>query len=199
MTQPRIEFWFDFASTYSYLSAMRLDTLARAARIEVTWRPFLLGPIFAAQGWTSSPFNLYPAKGAYMWRDMARLCEQRGLPFAKPAPFPQNGVLAARTAQLALETPQGAAFCQAVYGAQFAKGHDIADPDTICACLDQSGLPRDLINAALSDDNKARLRASTEEAMARGIFGAPSFATGLELFWGDDRLEQALDWATRHA
>ncbi|MCP3982890.1 MAG: hypothetical protein GY723_00790 [bacterium] len=70
-----IEFWFEFASTYSYLTAMRIDTIAQAAGAETVWKPFLLGPIFRAQGWNDSPFNLYPAKGRYMWRDMERLCQ----------------------------------------------------------------------------------------------------------------------------
>ena len=68
-----MEFWFDFASTYSYLAAARIDQIAR-----VVWRPFVLGPIFARFGWQDSPFNLYPAKGAYMWRDMARTSERLG-------------------------------------------------------------------------------------------------------------------------
>ena len=199
MTQLRIEFWFDFASTYSYLSAMRLDPLARAAGVGVTWRPFLLGPIFAAQGWTTSPFRIYPAKGRYMWRDMTRRTQALGLPLQQPDNLPQNSVLAARVAQLALGTPKGVAFCKSVYGAEFGQGRDIADPVVIRACLEQSGLPCDMIEAAQSDDNKRRLRRSVEEAMARGFFGAPSFTVGDELFWGGDRLEQALDWAVGHA
>lgn len=199
MTQSRIEFWFDFASTYSYLSAMRLDPLARAAGVEVTWRPFLLGPIFAAQGWTTSPFRIYPAKGRYMWRDMARRTQALGLPLKELDNMPQNSVLAARVAQLALGAPQGVAFCRAVFAAQFGQGRDIAEVAVIRDCLESTGLSCDLIERAAQDDNRLILRRSTEEAMARGLFGAPSFTVGDELFWGDDRLEQALDWAARHA
>lgn len=199
MTQPRIEFWFDFASTYSYLSAMRLGPLAQDAAVEVTWRPFLLGPIFAAQGWTTSPFRIYPAKGRYMWRDMARRTQALGLPLKELDNMPQNSVLAARVAQLALGTTQGVAFCRSVFAAQFGQGRDIAEEAVIRDCLEGVGLPCDLIARAGQDDNRLILRRSTEEAMARGIFGAPSFTTQDELFWGDDRLEQALDWASRHA
>lgn len=199
MTQSRIEFWFDFASTYSYLSAMRLDPLARAAGVEVSWRPFLLGPIFAAQGWTTSPFRIYPAKGRYMWRDMARRTQALGLPLKELDNMPQNSVLAARVAQLALGTPQGVAFCRSVFAAQFGQGRDIAEAAVIRDCLESTGLPCDLIDRAGQDDNRLILRRSTEEAMARGLFGAPSFTVGDELFWGDDRLEQALAWTTRHA
>ena len=73
----RISFWYDFASTYSYLAAMRIDSLAAAAGVEVAWRPFLLGPIFKAQGWDSSPFNIYPAKGRHMVRDLERTAAAR--------------------------------------------------------------------------------------------------------------------------
>jgi 2-hydroxychromene-2-carboxylate isomerase len=66
---PTVEFWFEFASTYSYVAAGRIEHLSGAAGVEVAWRPFLLGPIFQKQGWSDSPFNLYPAKGAYMWRE----------------------------------------------------------------------------------------------------------------------------------
>ena len=68
----RIEFWFEFASTYSYPAALRVDAAARSAQLELAWRPFLLGPIFKAQGWNDSPFNIHPAKGRYMWRDLER-------------------------------------------------------------------------------------------------------------------------------
>jgi len=93
-----LDFWFDFASTYSYPSAMRIGVLAARSGVRVNFRPFLLGPIFKAQGWTTSPFNLYPGKGRHMWRDLERICADLGLPFRRPDPFPQNSLLAARVA-----------------------------------------------------------------------------------------------------
>ena len=94
-----IAFWYDFASTYSYLSAMRIARLCEEAGVALRWRPFLLGPVFAAQGWTTSPFNIYPAKGRHMWRDMARLAHLNGLaPIRTEGDFPQHSVLAARVA-----------------------------------------------------------------------------------------------------
>ncbi len=194
----QIEFWFEFASTYSYLSAMRLPKEAAKAGVSVRWRPFLLGPIFAAQGWNTSPFRIYPAKGKYMWRDMERRSQALGLPLAWSDTFPQNSVLASRVAQLALQTDQGVAFCQAVYTAEFGQGHDISQTPVIADCLAQSGLPADLIDRALQDDNKLALRRTNEEADRRSIFGAPSFMVGDELFWGDDRLDDALEWALKH-
>lgn len=197
MTQTQITFWFDFASTYSYLTAHRIEALALQRQVQVIWRPFLLGPVFKAQGWDSSPFNLYPLKGAYMWRDMERRCAEAGLRLIKPDPFPQNSLMAARVALAALDTDRGPAFCKAVYAAQFADGRDISDPDTMRLALERAGLDPAMAGCAKDPEIKARLIASGEEVQAKGIFGAPSFTDGDELFWGDDRLEQALDWAAR--
>jgi len=80
----KIQFWFEFASTYSYPAAMRLEQAAAQAGVALEWKLFLLGPIFRSQGWSDSPFNLYPAKGRYMWRDLERTCEKAGLPFRRP-------------------------------------------------------------------------------------------------------------------
>ena len=110
--RPVLEFWYEFASTYSYLAAMRIEGRAEAAGVEVRWRPFLLGPIFAAQGWTTSPFNLYPAKGRYMWRDMEREAARLGLPCRRPDPFPQNTLVAARVALYGADQGWTPAFSQ---------------------------------------------------------------------------------------
>ncbi len=98
MRRSVIEFWFDFASTYSWLSAVRIEALAQASDCAISWRPFLLGPIFKAQGWTSSPFNLYPAKGRYMVRDISRIATARQRAFVMPDAFPANSLAAARLA-----------------------------------------------------------------------------------------------------
>lgn len=189
--QPLI-FWFDFASTYSYLSAERIEALCADAGVALEWRPILLGPVFGAQGWDNSPFNIYPAKGRYMWRDMERLCAARGLTFQRPDPFPQNTLLAARVARATGANP---AFCRAVFQAEFQQGAQVSDPDVIAGLLSDCGLSAELMAAAQSDANKAGLRADVETAMALGIFGAPSFTIGEELFWGDDRLEAAIGFA----
>lgn len=191
----KLTFWFELASTYSYLSAMRIDAMAETAGVEVTWRPVPLGPIFGAQGWTTSPFEIYPAKGRYMWRDMERLCTARGLPFAKPDLFPQNSIHAARVALAALETPQGRAFCKALYTAQFARGANIAERVTLEAALRDVGLPVEMVEAAADPARKAELKACSNAAAKLGLFGAPSFTVGDELYWGDDRLAEALDFA----
>jgi 2-hydroxychromene-2-carboxylate isomerase len=198
MSRPTVEFWFEFASTYSYLSAMRIEHLAERAGVTVYWRPFLLGPIFKAQGLESSPFVVYPVKGQYMWRDMVRLCAAEGLPFLRPAIFPQHGLLAARVALVALAEDWGPAFVRAVYAREFAQGRDISEEDEIRAVLTELNQdPAKVLDAAASPTRKQQLRAQNEEAMRLGIFGAPSFVVEGELFWGNDRLEEALQWATR--
>jgi 2-hydroxychromene-2-carboxylate isomerase len=197
MPRPVLDFWFDFASTYSYLAAMRIEPLAQKADVWVRFRPFLLGPIFKAQGWTTSPFNLYPAKGRHMWRDLERSCAELQLPFRRPDPFPQNSLLAARVALAGLDQRWGEEFCRALFRAEFADGRRIDDAAAVGDVL--AGLeidPEAALAAARSDAIKARLRAQTEEAQRLGLFGAPSFTTADgELFWGNDRLEPALRWA----
>lgn len=193
-----LSFWFDFASTYSYPAAMRIEEWAGARGVSIVWRPFLLGPIFADQGWRNSPFNIYPAKGKYMWRDMERLCAAESLPFVRPQPFPQNSLLAARVAY-ALAPEARAAFCRAVFAKEFGRGDSIDDEAFVANILADHGLPPDALGRAGSEEAKAALRASVDEARTLGIFGAPSFTTqDGELFWGFDRLEAALDWARRH-
>jgi 2-hydroxychromene-2-carboxylate isomerase len=197
MTPPRLDFWFDFASTYSYPAALRIGPLADEAGVAINFRPFLLGPIFKAQGWASSPFNLYPAKGGYMWRDLERICADLALPFRRPDPFPQNSLIAARVALVGLHEAWGEEFCLEIFRAQFGDGERIDDADAISRILARLGTAAEpILKAAQSDDNKQRLRDQTQEAERRGIFGAPTFVTADdEMFWGNDRLERALRWA----
>ena len=199
MAAPTLDFWFEFASTYSYPAAMRVTPLAKAAGVIVRWRPFVLGPIFKAQGWATSPFNIYPEKGRYMWRDLERICGALKLPFVRPEPFPQNSLLAARVALLALAEPWGENYCRAVYRAEFGESRKVEVAETIAEVLKSLGQDAGaVLERAQSEEIKSQLRAQTEEAQRLGIFGAPSFVTADgELFWGNDRLEAALDWATR--
>lgn len=199
MAALALDFWFDFASTYSYPAAMRIRALASAAGVAVSFRPFLLGPIFAAQGWTTSPFNLFAAKGRNMWRDLERICADLALPLRRPKPFPQSSLLAARVALLGLRDGWGEDFCRAVYRAEFAHGQRIDDLETMRAILSDLKVdPAAALAAAQENDIKERLRSETAEAQRIGIFGAPSFTTADgELFWGNDRLESALAWVKR--
>ncbi|MFN2376258.1 MAG: 2-hydroxychromene-2-carboxylate isomerase [Candidatus Binatia bacterium] len=188
----QVTFWFEFASTYSYPAAMRIEEAARAAGVTLGWRPFLLGPIFKSQGWADSPFNIYPAKGRYMWRDMERLCEEQGLPLVRPSRFPRNGLLPARIVALHEDEPWIPAFVRGMYRANFAEDREISDPDVVASVLGSVGQDASRIDEAGSDAAKEKLRALTEEAIALDIFGAPTLVVGRELFWGNDRVETAL-------
>jgi len=199
MSKPTLEFWYEFASTYSYLAASRIEQLAAERGVTVQWRPFLLGPIFAAQGWTTSPFNIFEAKGRNMWRDMERQSGTLGLKLVRPSAFPRNGLLPSRVAMLGASDSWGPAFTRAVYHANFAEDRDIADAAVIGALLRELKLPADEVLAkAQAPENKDALKHQTARAIELGLFGAPSFTVGKELFWGNDRLEQALDWAAKH-
>ena len=191
-----IEFWYEFGSTYSYPTAVRIERMAADAGIALHWRPFLLSPIFQALGWNDSPFNIYPAKGRYMWRDLERVCAADGLPLKlPPARFPQNGLKAARLALVGDAEGWTPAFTRAVFAANYAEQKDISDDATLTMILERLGVDAErAFAAANAPENKQALKAQTEEAAARGLFGAPSFTVGDELFWGNDRLEQALAW-----
>jgi 2-hydroxychromene-2-carboxylate isomerase len=195
----KLQFWFEFASTYSYPAAMRIDKAAAARGVDVEWRPFLLGPLFhAQQGLKDSPFNAFPVKVLYMWRDMERVCTKHSLQFQKPQRFPQNGLMAAR---ITLSLPQADRpnFVKAVYQANFVHDRDISDPQILHAAARRAGLdPLETLAAMDSDEVKTKLKEETTFAADLGLFGAPSFITDDgEIFWGNDRLEDALDWAVR--
>jgi 2-hydroxychromene-2-carboxylate isomerase len=135
-----IEFWYEFASTYSYPAAMRVERLAAEAGVAVVWRPFLLGPLFhAQQGLTDSPFNAFPVKGKYMWRDMERVCAEEGLPLNHPSQFPRNGLLAARVAIAGLDDGWTPDFSRKVYEANFVADQDISSPEVLAPLIAEAG------------------------------------------------------------
>ncbi|WP_233836149.1 2-hydroxychromene-2-carboxylate isomerase [Paraburkholderia sp. ZP32-5] len=190
-----IEFWFDFGSNYSYLSMMRIEALAAARHVQVLWRPFLLGPVFRQMGFENSPFVLQKEKGAYVWKDMERQCRKYGLALTRPSVFPRAALLAMRVAVLGANEQWMAAYCRKIMQLNFVDDRDIGSIDVVSEALDALGLPAQrLIAEAQSDANKLRLREQTESAINKGIFGAPTFFVGDEMFWGNDRLEDALDY-----
>lgn len=198
---PTVEFWFEFASTYSYLSVMRIEAAAARLGVRVVWKPFLLGPIFRSFGWNNSPFVLQKAKGEYMRQDMARECAKQGLPWTQPSTFPRSSVLPARVALLGAEAPWIGAFCQRIMLRNFAQDQDIHTPQAVGQALAALGLPaEEILILAQSGAIKESLREQTHAAQIRGIFGAPTFFVGDAMFWGNDRLDDALACAAaRHS
>jgi 2-hydroxychromene-2-carboxylate isomerase len=196
-----VEFWFEFGSNYSYISVMRIEDAARRLGVHIAWKPFLLGPVFGALGMENSPFVLQKEKGAYVQQDMARLCRKYGLsPWVKPSVFPRLGVLPLRIVSLAAEQPWVGAFCRKVMELNFVLDQDINHPEQMAPILTGLGLPSsDILERAQSEPIKTRLREQTDEARARGIFGAPTFLVGTEMFWGNDRLDDALVFASERA
>lgn len=188
-----VEFWFEYASTYSYLSAMRIEHVCSERGVKLIWKPFLLGPIFSSQGWRDSPFNIYTAKGEYMWADMAREAARLGLPFNKPRLFPQSGLTAARITCAHAKADWIGQFVRDIYTANFVTGSDISDPLTLATLLNPIVPdPASVLSDARSEAVKMALRDQTEQAAKLGIFGAPTFRVGGEIYWGNDRLDQAL-------
>src|SRR5690606_20733612 len=122
-----LDFWFEFASPYSYPAAMRVEQLAEQVGVTVRWRAFLLGAVFQQYGWQTTPDKIFPAKGDYMWRDMQRICDSLNMPYQKPSTFPRNGLVAARICAHYADQPWIVEFTRQVYQANFAEDQNIAD------------------------------------------------------------------------
>jgi 2-hydroxychromene-2-carboxylate isomerase len=193
---PTVEIWFDLASMYSYLSVMRIEELAASAGVQVQWEPFLLGPIFESFGWNSSPFILQKEKGEYMWKDLPRQCRKYGLPWKRPSVFPRNTVLPVRVALHGAHQSWGPAFAKEMMLRNWERDEDISGEASVRSALESVGLPAASVLAeAQAPQNKPRLRAQVERARGKKIFGAPTFFVRGEMFWGNDRLEDALEAA----
>ncbi len=191
--QPCIEFWFEFASNYSYLSVMRIEAAAAQCGVKVIWQPFLLGPIFESLGWNTSPFVLQKLKGEYVWKDMQRQCQKYGLPWRQPGIFPRRSTLPLRVALLGSEQPWIGAYCQRIMRLNFAEDREIDTVEQVASVLEEFRLPAlQLIAEAQSDANRQHFRAQIDLARAKGVFGAPTFFVKGEMFWGNDRLDDAL-------
>jgi 2-hydroxychromene-2-carboxylate isomerase len=191
-------FWFELASPYTYPAVMRFESEAQKRGVEAEWRPMLLGPIFKTQGLAAPPFLLNPVKGRYAARDLERVCAELNIPLHWAADArPQNSLLAARVAT-ALPPKDRPAFARALMSLAFGEGVDISEDYNVRKALRVAGLKEDAADFASDDSVRRVLRKFTDEAMTLGVFGAPSFVTSDgELFWGNDRLEAALDWEAR--
>ena len=187
---PRLEFFFDYGSPYSYLADSRLPALAERTGAELTYRPMLLGGVFKATGNQSPAVQPCEAKRAYGFLELRRWVAHLGVPFEGNPHFPINTLLLMRTAVAAQHAGVFELFHRAVYPAFWAEGENLGEPEVVGRVVEKTGLDaRALLEAAGSPDVKAELRAATEEAVARGAFGAPTFFVGDEMFFGNDRLD----------
>lgn len=182
-----VDFFWDPASTYSYLAATQIEALARRCDAQIHWKPFLLGKVFEATG-NKMPAAL-PSKGKYLFRDARMWAKLYGVPFRFPKLFPLNSVLASRACLAAANHGKGVEFSLALLKAYWADGQDPSQPEVVSAIAESVGLDGAALLAATQDPAvKDALRANTEEAIRRGAFGAPTFYVDEEMFWGNDRL-----------
>ena len=194
MPSDAIDFWFTTGSTYTYLTVQRLPALAAASGVRFNWRPFAARTIMREQN--NVPFAGKPVKTAYMWRDLERRAAMHGLPAKVPVPYPLKEYdLAHRVAVLGLAEGWGIPYIQASYRRWFVDGQAIGEEPNLSQSLKEAGQdPARCIERSAGDDVGKIYDAATAEARERGIFGSPTFSVGTELFWGDDRLEDALSW-----
>lgn len=194
MAQP-VDFWVSIGSTYSCLSVMRLAGVARAAGVAVTWRPFDVRRIMLAQD--NIPFRDKPVKAAHMWRDIERRAQRYGLALRLPAPYPLAELtFANQVALVGCAEGWGEDYIREAYRLWFVEGLEPGKEPALSQAIAGAGQdPARVLEDARRPETAARLEAETDHAMALGVFGAPSFVVGAEVFWGDDRMEDAMDWA----
>ena len=195
----KLQVWIEYGSTYTYLTVARVGRLAQERGVELDWQPFYLMPIFVEQGMNLGPFLPYPDKMAYMWRDIERRATRHGTPYVRPSTYPVNSLLTARVAMVAAREGWCQVFTEQIFALHWTQDRPIGTEDNLNSALTSLGKePRAVVSVAQSAENKEALKAQTARAKALKIFGAPSFTAGTELFWGDDRLEEALEWAATH-
>jgi 2-hydroxychromene-2-carboxylate isomerase len=192
-----IDFWVSIGSTYSYLTVMRLGAVEKETSVKFRWRPFSVRAIMIEQ--KNIPFVGKPVKLAYMWRDIERRARARGLGPRLPAPYPLKEFdLANRVAIAGEDEGWCADYIQAAYRHWFHSGSEPGSEPGLSDALREIGQsPARVVELAKSEATAARYLQATEEAKALGVFGAPTFVIDGEVFWGDDRLEDALRWRDR--
>lgn len=194
--QPKdaIEFWFAVGSTYTYLTVARIHQVATDTGVRFAWRPFSVRTIM--QEMNNIPFNTKPVKLAYMWRDIERRSSKYGLPIKVPAPYPlRDSDLANRVAVLAAMEGWCEEYVCTTYRRWFVEGQEAGSEPNLSESLREIGQePSRVISLSQSNSVSLAYKAATDEARRLHIFGAPTFVTYGEVFWGDDRLEDALAW-----
>lgn len=190
-----LDFFFFYGSIHTYLSVMRIEALAAPAQIAIRWRPFNLRAILVEQNNTAFARN--PVRLAYNWRDIERRAARMGVAFAGPAPYPADpDLLALRVGTVAAAEGWCAAYTKATFAAWFLEKRTAGAADNVAHVLAGLGQPAsEVLARAAAAEASERLAAETEAARGIGIFGSPTFAIGGEIFWGDDRLEDAIAFA----
>jgi len=183
----KVEFFFDVGSPASYLAWTQLEGIAQRTNAKIIWRPMLLGAVFQATG-NASPASV-PAKGPYMLKDLQRFSNIYGVPFNFNPFFPLNTMHLMRGATAYLEEPEFQTYLAAIFNALWSEKLNMESPEVVAEVLTKAGIDVTDFMARISEtEAKGRLKATTEEAVARGVFGAPSFFVNDELFFGQDRL-----------
>ncbi len=185
-----LEYYFDFGSPAAYLAATQLPALAADTGATVLWRPMLLGGVFVATG-NASPASV-PAKGHYIFRDFARFARRYGVALKINPFFPINTLTLMRIAVglQQREDPRFADYCSAMFRAIWVDAQNMNDPATVAGVLQAGGFDAGALLALASEQGaKDQLKALTEAAVARGVFGAPTFFVADQMFWGQDRLD----------
>jgi len=183
-----VEFLFDFGSPASYLAYKRLPDLVARTGAQVDYVPMLLGGVFKATG-NASPAEV-PAKGRWMNADLARWAKRYGTPFNRNPFFPINTLHLMRGATGLIEDVRFMAYCDLVFDAMWLEPKNLGDPAELAPVIRRAGVEPDDFRALVErEDVKARLKATTESAVARGAFGAPTFFVGEEMFFGQDRMD----------
>lgn len=185
-----VEYYFDFGSPAAYLASTQLPALSAETGATVLWRPMLLGGVFVATG-NASPANV-PAKGRYIFRDFARFAQRYAVPLTVNPFFPINTITLMRIAvglQLRAD-PRFMEYCSAMFRAVWVDAQNMNDPATVASVLQAGGFDAPALLALASEQVvKDKLKAETELAVSRGVFGAPTFFVGEQMFWGQDRLD----------
>ena len=186
-----IDFYFDFSSPYGYLASTRIDAIADRHGRSVTWRPFVLGAAFKVTG--QRPLVEQPLRGEYANRDFARSARLLGVPLKLPEPFPFFGLAASRACYWVADAARARALAKAIYHAAFGEGRDVTPVASVAEIARKLGI-EGVEQGVEKPETKAKLRAATDEALSRGVFGSPFFIVDGEPFWGHDRLEHVERW-----
>jgi 2-hydroxychromene-2-carboxylate isomerase len=197
--KPQLDFFFSVASTYTYLTVNRADEVAAREGVKLHWRPFNVRAIMIEQN--NRPFVGKPVKMRYMWRDLERRAMRHGIAFKSIPPYPVDpDLLANRVSSLAAHEGWCPEYVRATYRDWFLEGKIAGEERNVRSVLAALGKdPEGTIARANGDENRSRFDAETDMARSLGIFGSPTFAWNGELFWGDDRLEEAIEWAKTHS